>query len=99
MAEPINRNAAIPFLSTLVLGFTDGLKYAVVAGAVAGGGLTFIANAPNPAGLSVMKKHFNGEVSPASLFLAAVVPTAVGMKKGSPLSIGNFFAIIIILKQ
>lgn len=72
-----NDNAAITFLSTLVPGFTDGLKYAVVAGAVAGGGLTVIANAPNPAGLSVLKKHFKDEVSPASLFLAAVVPTAV----------------------
>ena len=72
-----NDNAAITFLSTLVPGFTDGLKYAVVAGAVAGGGLTVIANAPNPAGLSLLKKHFNDEVSPASLFLAAVVPTVV----------------------
>ncbi len=72
-----NDNAAITFLSTLVPGFTDGLKYAVVAGAVAGGGLTVIANAPNPAGLSLLKQHFNDEVSPASLFLAAVVPTIV----------------------
>jgi Putative Na+/H+ antiporter len=72
-----NDNAAITFLSTLVPGFTDGLKYAVVAGAVAGGGLTVIANAPNPAGLSMLKKHFNDEVSPASLFLAAAMPTVV----------------------
>jgi hypothetical protein len=41
--------APITFLSTLVPGFTDSLKYAVVAGAVSGGGLTVIANAPNPA--------------------------------------------------
>lgn len=72
-----NDNAAITFLSTLVPGFTDELKYAVVAGAVAGGGLTVIANAPNPAGLSLLKKHFNDEVYPAILFLAAVVPTVV----------------------
>lgn len=72
-----NDNAAITFLSTLVPGFTDGLKYAVVAGAVAGGGLTVIANAPNPAGLSLLKKHFNDEVSPVNLFLAAVIPTIV----------------------
>ncbi|MFY9708328.1 MAG: putative Na+/H+ antiporter [Desulfobacterales bacterium] len=72
-----NDNAAITFLSTLVPGFTDGLKYAVVAGAVAGGGLTVIANAPNPAGLSLLKKHFDEEVSPASLFLAAIVPTVI----------------------
>ena len=72
-----NDNAAITFLSTLVPGFSDGMKYAVVAGAVAGGGLTIIANAPNPAGLSILKSHFAEEVSPGSIFLAAVIPTAV----------------------
>jgi hypothetical protein len=73
----VNDNAAITFLSTLVPGFTDGFKYAVVAGAVAGGGLTVIANAPNPAGLSILKKHFENGVSPAGLFNAAIIPTAV----------------------
>ena len=51
-----NDNAAITFLSTLVPDFTGSLKYAVVAGAVSGGGLTVIANAPNPAGQSIQKK-------------------------------------------
>jgi Na+/H+ antiporter NhaD/arsenite permease-like protein len=51
----ISDNAVITFLSTLVPDFTDNLKYAVVAGAVAGGGLTVIANAPNPAGQSILK--------------------------------------------
>jgi Na+/H+ antiporter NhaD/arsenite permease-like protein len=45
-----NDNAAITFLNTLVPGFTDSLRYTVVAGAAAGGGLTVITNAPNPAG-------------------------------------------------
>lgn len=72
-----NDNAAITFLSTLVPGFTDSLKYAVVAGAVAGGGLTVIANAPNPAGQSILKKHFENGVSPAGLLKAAIVPTAI----------------------
>jgi len=72
-----NDNAAITFLSTLVPGFTDSLKYAVVAGAVAGGGLTVIANAPNPAGQSILKKFFENGVSPVGLLKAAVVPTAV----------------------
>ena len=58
-----NDNAAITFLSTLVPNFSDGMKYAVVAGAVAGGGLTIIANAPNPAGLSILKSFFDEEVS------------------------------------
>jgi hypothetical protein len=72
-----NDNAAITYLSTLVPGFTDALKYAVVAGAVAGGGLTVIANAPNPAGQSILKSHFGGSVSPAGLFKAALIPTCV----------------------
>jgi len=72
-----NDNAAITYLSTLVPGFTDSLKYAVVAGAIAGGGLTVIANAPNPAGQSILKKHFDGAVSPKGLLLGALVPTVI----------------------
>ncbi len=72
-----NDNAAITFLSTLVPNFTDGLKYAVVAGAVAGGGLTVIANAPNPAGLSILKKYFDNEVSPAGIVKFALLPTII----------------------
>jgi di/tricarboxylate transporter len=72
-----NDNAAITFLSTLVPNFTDALKYAVVAGAVAGGGLTVIANAPNPAGLSILKKYFGNEVSPAGIAKFALLPTII----------------------
>jgi len=72
-----NDNAAITFLSTLVPGFTDSLKYAVVAGAVSGGGLTVIANAPNPAGQAMLKKHFGNGISPAKLFLSALIPTII----------------------
>jgi hypothetical protein len=72
-----NDNAAITFLSTLVPNFTDALKHAVVAGAVAGGGLTVIANAPNPAGLSILKKYFDNEVSPAGILKFALLPTIV----------------------
>ncbi|MDB4441986.1 putative Na+/H+ antiporter [bacterium] len=72
-----NDNAAITYLSTLVPGFTDGLKYAVVAGAVAGGGLTVIANAPNPAGQSILKKYFEDGVSPIGLLAGAILPTVI----------------------
>ena len=72
-----NDNAAITYLSTLVPGFTDGLKYAVVAGAIAGGGLTVIANAPNPAGQALLKHHFDGAVSPQRLVISALVPTII----------------------
>jgi hypothetical protein len=72
-----NDNAAITFLSTLVPDFSEGMKYSVVAGAVAGGGLTIIANAPNPAGLSILKSFFDEEVSPLNILLAAAIPTAI----------------------
>ena len=72
-----NDNAAITYLSTLVPGFTDSLKYAVVAGAVAGGGLTVIANAPNPAGQSILKKYFENGVSPIGILSGALLPTVI----------------------
>jgi hypothetical protein len=72
-----NDNAAITYLSTLVPDLTDGLKYAVVAGAVAGGGLTVIANAPNPAGQSILKTYFDNGISPLMLMVAALLPTVI----------------------
>jgi len=73
-----NDNAAITYLATLVPGFTEELKFAVVAGAIAGGGLTVIANAPNPAGQSILQSQFDdGGISPLKLFLAALVPTII----------------------
>ena len=63
-----NDNAAITYLASLVPGFSDVLRYAVVAGAVAGGGLTVIANAPNPAGQSILQGQFgDGGISPLKL--------------------------------
>jgi hypothetical protein len=72
-----NDNAAITYLATLVNGFGDSLKYAVVAGAVTGGGLTVIANAPNPAGQSLLQRFFPDGVSPLGLFLGAAIPTLI----------------------
>jgi hypothetical protein len=72
-----NDNAAITFLSTLVPNFSESLRYAVVAGAVAGGGLTVMANAPNPAGQSILRPYFRTNVSPLRLLAAAAAPTAV----------------------
>ncbi|MBV9672698.1 MAG: hypothetical protein JO076_07725, partial [Verrucomicrobia bacterium] len=73
-----NDNAAITYLASLVPAFTDPLKYAVVAGAVTGGGLTVIANAPNPAGQSILASRFGDEgISPLKLFVAAIVPTII----------------------
>ncbi|GAX61026.1 hypothetical protein SCALIN_C17_0059 [Candidatus Scalindua japonica] len=73
----INDNAAITYLSSLVPDFNDSMKYAVVAGAVSGGGLTVIANAPNPAGQSILQKFFPDGVSPIWLLAGAFVPTII----------------------
>jgi len=73
-----NDNAAITYLATLVPNLGDALKTAVVSGAIAGGGLTVIANAPNPAGQSLLQKYFpDGGIKPGALFLAALFPTLV----------------------
>jgi Putative Na+/H+ antiporter len=74
----LNDNAAVTYLASLVPGLSDSLKHAVVAGAVAGGGLTVIANAPNPAGQSILVSRFGDEgISPLKLFLWAIFPTVV----------------------
>jgi hypothetical protein len=73
-----NDNAAITYLASLVPGFSDQAKLAVVSGAVAGGGLTVIANAPNPAGQSILQSYFGANgVDAFKLFLGALMPTAV----------------------
>jgi hypothetical protein len=72
-----NDNALITYLATLVPSLGPALKIAVVEGAVTGGGLTVIANAPNPAGQALLARFFGGAVAPLSLFLAALVPTLV----------------------
>ena len=72
-----NDNAAITYLAALVPNFSAALKYAVMAGAVAGGGLTVIANAPNPAGQSLLSEFFPGGVSPLRLFFGALFPTII----------------------
>ena len=73
-------NAALTYLGSLVDGLSDAFKYALVAGAVTGGGLTIIANAPNPAGIAILRGHFRDEtVHPLWLLLAALPPTLVAV--------------------
>ena len=76
----ITDNAALTYLASLVQGTSDEFKYAVVAGAITGGGLTVIANAPNPAGMSILREDFpEGSVSALWLFLAALPPTIIAV--------------------
>ena len=74
----ITDNAALTYLGSLVQGMSDLDKYLLVAGAVAGGGLTVIANAPNPAGVTLLKAGFEDEsIGALGLLLGAALPTAV----------------------
>lgn len=74
----ITDNAALTYLASLVPGLSDEFKVAIVAGAVTGGGLTVIANAPNPAGVAILKGKFDeGVVHAGKLLLAALPPTVV----------------------
>jgi hypothetical protein len=74
----ITDNAALTYLGSLIEGISDPAKYMLVAGAVAGGGLTVIANAPNPAGVALLKRGFSDEtISAGGLLLGALGPTAV----------------------
>ncbi len=74
----VTDNAALTYLGSLVEGTSDLWRYMLVAGAVTGGGLTVIANAPNPAGFSILKDYFpDGAISPLKLLASAAIPTLV----------------------
>jgi hypothetical protein len=72
-----NDNAAITYLATQVPGLGDALKFAIVAGAVAGGGLTVIANAPNPAGQAILSRYFSRGIAPLGLLMGALPATVI----------------------
>jgi len=73
-------NAALTYLGSLVTGTSPEFKLALVGGAVAGGGLTVIANAPNPAGIAILRSYFPGNtISALYLLIAAIPPTIVAI--------------------
>jgi uncharacterized membrane protein len=75
----ITDNAALTYLGSLV-DLTDSAKYFLVAGSVTGGGLTVIANAPNPAGFGILKDSFGADgIHPLGLLKGALFPTAVAI--------------------
>ncbi|SFE37494.1 putative Na+/H+ antiporter [Nitrosomonas sp. Nm166] len=74
----VTDNAALTYLGSLVEGLSEEFKIALVAGAVTGGGLTVIANAPNPAGFAILKNKFDEQsIHPLGLLIAALPPTLV----------------------
>jgi putative Na+/H+ antiporter len=90
----ITDNAALTYLGSLVEGVSEDYKYALVAGAVTGGGMTVIANAPNPAGFAILKERFDEQsINALGLFAAALPPTlvAVACFRGVRGPVGEFF--------
>ncbi|MGH8762712.1 MAG: putative Na+/H+ antiporter [Nitrosospira sp.] len=80
MLTAVTDNAALTYLGSLLEGTSAEFRYSLVAGAVAGGGLTVIANAPNPAGFSILKGSFKDEtIHPLGLLAAALPPTVVAV--------------------
>lgn len=76
----VTDNAALTYLGSLIMGISDESKYMLVAGAVAGGGLTVIANAPNPAGVALLKNGFqDASIGAGQLLLGALPPTLVAI--------------------
>ncbi|RJX33214.1 MAG: hypothetical protein C4516_02105 [Oxalobacter sp.] len=76
----ITDNAALTYLGSLIEGLSETAKFALVAGAVTGGGLTVIANAPNPAAFAILGHGFEEQaISPIRLFVFAIPPTVVAI--------------------
>ena len=76
----VTDNAALTYLGSLIVGISDEAKYNLVAGAVAGGGLTIIANAPNPAGAALVRGGFaDASIGAGGLFVGALLPTCIAV--------------------
>lgn len=75
---PVTDNAAITALASQVETLTEASKYLIVAAALVGGGMTIIANAPNPAGFALLREHCpGGHLKPLYLVICGGIPTVV----------------------
>jgi hypothetical protein len=72
-----NDNTAIAYLATLIPNWGEVYQYALFTGVIAGGGLTVIANAPNPAGFVILSEHFGGVASSWKLLQSALIPALI----------------------
>ncbi|MEK6578713.1 MAG: putative Na+/H+ antiporter, partial [Bdellovibrionota bacterium] len=71
-------NAALTYLGSQVKDLSEASRFALVSGSVVGGGLTVIANAPNPAGFGILNSSFGKDgISPFFLFTHALFPTLI----------------------
>lgn len=72
-----NDNAAVVYLAAQVPDLPIQMREAIMAGVLVGGGLTVIANGPNPAGQMLLRRYFHRGISPFYLFLGALLPTLI----------------------
>jgi len=71
-------NAALTLMGAQVPNLSDSSKYLLVAGSLIGGGLTIIANAPNPIGFSILSQKFSDDgFSSISLLKFCLLPTLI----------------------
>lgn len=76
----VTDNAALTYLGSQVPNLSDLSKWALVSGALVGGGLTILANAPNPAGFSILSSKFeDSSLNALKLFKAALLPTFIAL--------------------
>ena len=68
-------NAVVIYLVPDIFSLTDPRFYAAVVGSIAAGGLTVIANVPNPIGYTLLSPYFKRKISGIGLFTAALIPT------------------------
>jgi hypothetical protein len=73
----VTDNAALTYLGAQVPDLPQLSKLALVSGAVVGGGLTVVANAPNPAGYGILNSSFKDGIRPLYLLLSALPPTVI----------------------
>jgi hypothetical protein len=74
----VTDNAALTYLGSQVENLSDLSKWSLVSGALVGGGLTILANAPNPAGFSILSSKFpDSSLNAIKLFKAALLPTLI----------------------
>lgn len=76
----ITDNAALTYLGSQVESLTEASKWALVSGAITGGGLTILANAPNPAGFAILSERFpQKSLNALKLLRAALIPTTIAI--------------------
>lgn len=76
----VTDNAALTYLGSQVPNLNDLSKWSLVAGALVGGGLTILANAPNPAGFSILSSKFpDSSLNAIKLFKGAFLPTLIAL--------------------